>query len=183
MSINVCSACTFRHGYNHMDKVKECCLTTCQQFDGKNCPEMCTMCLSKVSKKCRGWRCSTTSKGVETPVQTTFRECFTTHDDPKEAFRCCLQGCGEDFGCQEKCIDAYNATRPVVEPFQSKVSRQWLSRFKSIADGLTIPFFLLLFVYFVRKTKRTNIEWLLLLFAIVGLVVYMLFTVYEIIDL
>lgn len=43
-------------------------------------------------------------------------------------------------------------------------------------DILAIPFFLLLVVYFYKKKNRTDIENILLLFSIAGLILDIIFT-------
>jgi len=47
-----------------------------------------------------------------------------------------------------------------------------------IADLIAIPFFLLLVIYFVNKQKKTFIEYVLLIFSIIGLSVDIFFSVY-----
>ena len=50
------------------------------------------------------------------------------------------------------------------------------SNLSNYADLLAIPFFLLLVVYFYRKKNRNNIENILFLFAIVGLILDIFFS-------
>jgi hypothetical protein len=47
-----------------------------------------------------------------------------------------------------------------------------------IADLIAIPFFLLLVIYFVNKQKKTWVEYILLIFSIIGLSVDVFFSVY-----
>lgn len=48
--------------------------------------------------------------------------------------------------------------------------------FLRVADVFAIPFFFLALVYFLRKPRRTWVEWILLLFVSVGFVLDILFT-------
>ena len=50
------------------------------------------------------------------------------------------------------------------------------SHISHYGDILAIPFFLLLVVYFYKKKNRTDIENILLLFSIAGLVLDIIFT-------
>lgn len=50
------------------------------------------------------------------------------------------------------------------------------SNLSNYADLLAIPFFILLVIYFYNKKNRTNIENILFLFAIVGLVLDIFFS-------
>jgi uncharacterized membrane protein len=47
----------------------------------------------------------------------------------------------------------------------------------NIADLLAIPMFVLMIYYFIKKSNRNLIENILLLFAIVGLIVDLYFTI------
>lgn len=50
------------------------------------------------------------------------------------------------------------------------------SNLSNYADLLAIPFFILLVIYFYKKKNRTNIENILFLFAIAGLILDILFS-------
>ena len=47
-----------------------------------------------------------------------------------------------------------------------------------IADLFAIPFFYLLYYYFNKKNNKTNIEIILYLFSVIGLVMDTIFTIY-----
>lgn len=126
--LNVCSACTFRHGYENINVLRDCCLTTCNEFNHPNCEEICTDCMNKTSKKCVGSKKDCTLEhDRKEPFQrqnTSFADCLVQNDNnAKESIKCCLRECKNDFECQEKCIDAYNATLPVVETFTVSTSK------------------------------------------------------------
>ncbi len=46
-----------------------------------------------------------------------------------------------------------------------------------IADIFTIPFFALLILYFYKLNDKTQIEWILYMFGIVGFFGYIIFTI------
>lgn len=48
-------------------------------------------------------------------MNNKFRECYTNEPDTSEALRCCLNECGDDYSCQQRCIDSYNSLIPVEE--------------------------------------------------------------------
>ena len=50
------------------------------------------------------------------------------------------------------------------------------SNLSNYADLLAIPFFFLLVIYFYKKKNRTNIENILFLFAIAGLILDIFFS-------
>ena len=50
------------------------------------------------------------------------------------------------------------------------------SNLSNYADLLAIPFFILLVIYFYKKKNRTNIENILFLFAITGLILDIFFS-------
>jgi|UniRef100_A0A6C0DVH9 hypothetical protein len=50
------------------------------------------------------------------------------------------------------------------------------SNLSNYADLLAIPFFILLVIYFYKKKNRTNIENILFLFAIAGLILDIFFS-------
>jgi hypothetical protein len=49
--------------------------------------------------------------------------------------------------------------------------------FAHYGDILAIPFFALLFYYFYNKSKKTLLEYILLLFALSGLILDSIFTI------
>lgn len=116
-----CSACAFRYENNNIDLIQKCCYESCPQFDVE-CKNECNKCLEKVKTKCKK-NCSVSDETFSPSTATTyFKSCMDEWDqNPKEALRCCLQQCGNDFEAQERCIDAYNSLRPIVyEDFQLK---------------------------------------------------------------
>lgn len=165
---NVCSACTFRHGYDDMNKLKKCCYSTCKEFD-QDCEDICNDCIQKVKKKCTGWDCSVKKIPMEmfTEKNTMFQECVVKHsENKKDAFHCCLKNCGTDYECQEQCIDAYNATLPVVETFK-KIERR--------SEQSFIILFTLLFVDILLFTRLIPKRVSFFIFIIAKVITLMLF--------
>ncbi len=153
---NVCSACTFRHGYEDVNVLHDCCLGTCKEFGHQNCEKMCHECLKKTTKKCTGGKneCTVRSRPIEPyPIkETEFASCMHTNADSKDAFRCCLQKCNNDVDCQELCIDAYNSTLPVVETFRP--SNSLYTQFSVVFYRICILLFIdfLVFAGFFRAS-------------------------------
>lgn len=46
-----------------------------------------------------------------------------------------------------------------------------------LVDILTLPFFVILIYYFQQINNKSNIEWVLYLFGIIGFILYFLFSV------
>ena len=51
-----------------------------------------------------------------------------------------------------------------------------LSQAERVADLLAIPFFLLALLYLLKKQQKTVIEWILLLFMLIGFLLDIIFT-------
>jgi hypothetical protein len=48
----------------------------------------------------------------------------------------------------------------------------------NIADIVAIPVFLLLVIYFFKKKNKTTLEYILLIFVLLGLIIDVCFTIY-----
>lgn len=109
----ICSACAFRYENNNIHMIQKCCYESCPQFD-IDCKAECNKCLDKVKKKCKK-NCSIRPVGDNIIEHYSFKTCLNeNNNDPREALRCCLKKNENNFDAQEKCIDAYNALRPVI---------------------------------------------------------------------
>lgn len=122
--LNICSACTFRHGYNNMRTLEQCCYETCEQFD-VNCRETCKKCIEQSKLKCNGGsECIAGNDGAEylNIHPTHFKSCSSERTNEKDILKCCLNKCKDDYTCQEKCIDSYNALIPIIDHYEEEFS-------------------------------------------------------------
>lgn len=108
-TINPCSACSMRHQNGDINK---CCYETCAMLvDGdvlkSNCSSNCERCSGKPKNE---------SYTIPKGSSKIFKTCLANTSDNRNALSCCLDECN-NFECQEKCIDSYNAFIPGREGF------------------------------------------------------------------
>jgi hypothetical protein len=126
--INPCNACTLRHGEENLHALNDCCYKTCSQFISgsvddivnSECGQNCRNCIESAQFRVRGkGPCALKMKvPLIEPYKQSFKKCMAmTKDDTKEALGCCLNECGTDTGCQETCIDNFNALIYVKENY------------------------------------------------------------------
>lgn len=110
-NFNPCSSCRFRHDNSNLNQIYQCCYNACSRFGDGVVSDVCRT-------KCRN--CAGGGILYQKPSLISkegyFWDCLPSYkNDKNQSLNCCLQKCGEDYECQEHCIDDFNSTIPVVE--------------------------------------------------------------------